>query len=98
MVSRDSVIHVARLAKLRLSDEEVGRLAEQLGKVLEYVEQLDAVDDAADEMTHVAVVDTPLREDVPRRGLRREDVLALAPRSDGETMQVPPVLEGEGGA
>ena len=98
MVSRESVIHVARLAKLKLTEEETERLAEQLGQVLEYVEQLDAVDDAAEEMTHVAVVNTPRRADEPRAGLDRRDVMALAPKTDGECMQVPPVIDGGGGA
>jgi aspartyl-tRNA(Asn)/glutamyl-tRNA(Gln) amidotransferase subunit C len=95
MVTREQVAHVARLAKLSLSEDEAGRFAAQLGKILDYVEKLRELDGVeTDELTHVAVVDTPLRSDVPSPCLPREEVLALAPRADRETMLVPPVLEG----
>lgn len=97
MVTREQVAHVARLAKLSLSAQEVDRFAAQLGKILDYVEKLRELDGVeTDELTHVALVDTPLRADVPRPGLPREEVLALAPRADRETILVPPVLEGSG--
>jgi aspartyl-tRNA(Asn)/glutamyl-tRNA(Gln) amidotransferase subunit C len=95
MVTREQVAHVARLAKLSLKDQEIDRFAAQLGKILDYVEklrELDGVETA--ELTHVAIVDTPLRADVPRPCLPREEVLSLAPRADRETILVPPVLEG----
>lgn len=95
MVTREQVAHVARLAKLSLSTQEVDRFAAQLGKILDYVEKLRELDGVeTDELTHVALVDTPLRADVPRPALPREEVLALAPRADRETFLVPPVLEG----
>jgi aspartyl-tRNA(Asn)/glutamyl-tRNA(Gln) amidotransferase subunit C len=97
MVTREQVAHVARLAKLSLNPQEVDRFAAQLGKILDYVEKLRELDGVeTDELTHVAVVDTPLRADVPRPSLPREEVLSLAPRADRETILVPPVLEGGG--
>jgi aspartyl-tRNA(Asn)/glutamyl-tRNA(Gln) amidotransferase subunit C len=95
MVTREQVVHVARLAKLSLSAEEIDRFSAQLGKILEYVEKLKGLDGAdIEELSHVAIVDTPLRADEPRPSLPRSEVLALAPRADRETMLVPPVLEG----
>jgi len=95
MVTREQVAHVARLAKLSLSPQEIDRFAAQLGKILDYVEKLRELDGVeTDELTHVAVVDTPLRADAPGPCLPREEVLALAPRADRETILVPPVLEG----
>ncbi|HET9888344.1 MAG TPA: Asp-tRNA(Asn)/Glu-tRNA(Gln) amidotransferase subunit GatC [bacterium] len=95
MVTREQVAHVARLAKLSLKDQEIDRFAVQLGKILDYVEKLRELDGVeTDELTHVAIVDTPLRDDVPRPSLPRAEVLSLAPRADRETILVPPVLEG----
>lgn len=99
MVNPEQVRHVARLAKLRLSPEEEERLIGQLGGILEYVEQLGEDDGAdAEAATHVAPMPAPLRPDEPRPGLPREEVLALAPSADGETIRVPAVLEGSGEA
>jgi aspartyl-tRNA(Asn)/glutamyl-tRNA(Gln) amidotransferase subunit C len=99
MVTREQVLQIARLAKLGLGSAEVEKFAAQLGTILEYVETLRELDGAdVAELTHVAVVDVPLRADEPRPCLPREEVLALAPRADGETILVPPVLEGGGAA
>jgi aspartyl-tRNA(Asn)/glutamyl-tRNA(Gln) amidotransferase subunit C len=97
MVSRDQVLHVARLARLRLTPEEEELHARQLGRILEYVDQLRELDEAegvgeADRITP----DRPLRADEPVPSLPREEVLRLAPASDGETYRVPPVIEGPG--
>ena len=93
MVSREEILHLARLAKLELSPVEEERLTAQLGRILDYVAQLREVDEKADELTHVAVVAAPARGDEPRPGLPRGEVLALAPKSDGETLHVPAVIE-----
>lgn len=99
MVTREEVLHVAKLAKLELAPKDVDRFVNQLGTILDYVDQLRELDqESAEEMTHVAVVDAPLRPDVPSPSLPRAEVLALAPQTDGETMLVPPVLEGGGSA
>jgi len=100
MVHPEQVRHVAKLAKLRLSPEESERLLGQLGEILDYVEQLAEADAEGEppELTHVAPVPQRLRTDEPGLGLPREDVLAAAPASDGETFRVPAVLEGGGAA
>jgi len=96
MVSREQVLHVARLAKLALSPDEEERFRFQLGRILEYVERLREIEDAPGELTHVFPVERPLRADEPAPTLARPEVLALAPSADGETMRVPAVLDGGG--
>lgn len=99
MVTREEVLHVARLAKLALAPHEIEKFARQLGTILEYVDTLRELDGVAGgELTHVAIVPTPLRPDTPTPSLPRAEILALAPRADDETMLVPPVLEGGGSA
>jgi aspartyl-tRNA(Asn)/glutamyl-tRNA(Gln) amidotransferase subunit C len=98
MVTREQVQHVARLAKLTLSPEEVERLCGQLGTILDYIAQLEEVEADGAVLTHVAVPERPLRPDVPGPCLPRDVVLALAPKADGETMHVPPVLDDGGRA
>jgi aspartyl-tRNA(Asn)/glutamyl-tRNA(Gln) amidotransferase subunit C len=94
MVSREQVRHVANLAKLALTPEEEIRFGEQLSRILEYVDELAEIEDSAEERTHVAIVEKELRPDEIGRSLPREEILALAPKADGETFLVPPVLEG----
>jgi aspartyl-tRNA(Asn)/glutamyl-tRNA(Gln) amidotransferase subunit C len=95
-IDRAQVRHVARLARLALSDEEEERFAAQLGHVLEYVERLQAVDVSGVEplaFAGDAAAGLPLRPDQPRAGLPRETVLAQAPETDGESFLVPRIIE-----
>lgn len=103
MIRRTQILHVARLAKIALSPEEERRLAAQVAEVLRYVERLGELDaeldaETTDDFTHVAPARPPPRPDEPRPSLPRDEVLSLAPRTDGETMHVPPVFEGGGEA
>jgi aspartyl-tRNA(Asn)/glutamyl-tRNA(Gln) amidotransferase subunit C len=81
MLSRDQVLHVARLARLQLSEEEIDRFAGELSKVLDYVdtiEQLGNLDDVPP-TSHVISVENALRADEPRPSLSVEQALANAP-------------------
>jgi aspartyl-tRNA(Asn)/glutamyl-tRNA(Gln) amidotransferase subunit C len=81
MLSRDQVLHVARLARLQLSEEEIDRFAGELSKVLDYVdtiEQLGNLDDVPP-TSHVISVENALRADEPRPSLPVEQALANAP-------------------
>lgn len=98
MVTREQVLHVARLAKLTLSPEEEERFRAQLGRILDHVEQLRELDDAGEPLTHVLPVARDLRRDDPGDSLPRSEVLGLAPSADDETMRVPAVLDGGGDA
>jgi aspartyl-tRNA(Asn)/glutamyl-tRNA(Gln) amidotransferase subunit C len=95
-IDRAQVRHVARLARLALSEQEEERFAAQLGHVLEYVERLQAVDVAGVEPLSFAgdaAAGPALREDEPRPSLPRDKVLAQAPEHNGEAFLVPRILE-----
>jgi aspartyl-tRNA(Asn)/glutamyl-tRNA(Gln) amidotransferase subunit C len=80
MIDRDQVLHVARLARLRLSDEELERMPAELSKILEHVERMDQLDlEGVEPTSHVVALENVLREDVPRPSLPRERALAGAP-------------------
>jgi aspartyl-tRNA(Asn)/glutamyl-tRNA(Gln) amidotransferase subunit C len=80
MLDRDQVLHVAALARLKLSDEEVERMASELSRVLDHVEKIRELDLGGVPATaHVVDVPTPLRPDEPTPCLPREAVLKSAP-------------------
>lgn len=90
MIDRDQVLHVAKLARLRLSDEEVERMTGELSKILEHVERMDRVDlDGVEPTSHVVELQNVLREDVPRPSLPRDRALAQAPDVADEGFRVP---------
>ena len=81
MLSRDQVLHVARLARLQLTEDEIDRFAGELSKVLDYVEtieQLGNLDDVPP-TSHVISVENALRADEPRPSIPVEQALANAP-------------------
>ena len=95
-IDRAQVRHVARLARLQLSAEDEERFAAQLAHVLEYIERLSTVDVSGVEPLAFAgdsAAELPLREDEPRPGLPRENVLAQAPQQDGQFFLVPRIIE-----
>ena len=80
MIDRDQVLHVARLARLELSDEDVKRMAEELSHVLDHIEKIRELDlQGVRPTSHVVDVAAPLRADRPTPSLPREAVLASAP-------------------
>ena len=80
MLSREQVLHVARLARLELTADEQGRMAEELSKVLDYMETMSELDLADVEPTsHVVAVENALRADSPRPSLPRDVALGSAP-------------------
>jgi aspartyl-tRNA(Asn)/glutamyl-tRNA(Gln) amidotransferase subunit C len=90
MIDRDQVLHVARLARLRLSDEEVERMTGELSKILEHVEKMDELDlDGVEPTSHVVELQNVLREDVPRDSLPRETALEQAPDATESGFRVP---------
>lgn len=90
MLQRSEVLHVARLARLRLDDDEVERMSRELSKVLEYVEQISELDleDVAP-TSHVVEVPGGLRGDEPRPSLPREEALEAAPAVAADGFEVP---------
>jgi aspartyl-tRNA(Asn)/glutamyl-tRNA(Gln) amidotransferase subunit C len=88
------VLHVARLARLALSDAEVDRLREQLSGILDYMKQLDRLDTRNVVPTsHAVEMGTPFREDVVRPFGDREALLKNAPDRQGDFFRVPRIIE-----
>ena len=92
MLSREQVLHVARLARLELTEDEQGRMAEELSKVLDYMETMSELDLADVEPTsHVVAVENALRADEPRPSLPVEEALSNAPDPADGHFRVPAV-------
>ena len=90
MIDRDQVLHVAKLARLRLDDGEVDRMAGELSKILEHVETMnELVLEGVEPTSHVVDLTNVLREDVPRDGLDRETALEQAPDAASGGFRVP---------
>ncbi len=90
MIDRSEVLHVARLARLHLSEEEIEPMARQLSAVLDHVARIGELDlENVPATTHVAELTGRLRADEPRPCLPREVVLAQAPAVSGEGFLVP---------
>ncbi len=93
-ITRDDVEHVAYLARLGLTDDEKGRLAEQLSNILDHMRVIDRLDTSAIPPTaQVIPLTNVMREDEVRPSFDREDILKNAPRRSGEYFVVPTVLE-----
>jgi aspartyl-tRNA(Asn)/glutamyl-tRNA(Gln) amidotransferase subunit C len=90
MIDRDQVLHVATLARLRLSDEEVERISSELSGILEHVEHINELDLENVEPTwHVVAIENVLRPDTPRPSWSRDEVLERAPDPAGGAFRVP---------
>ena len=90
MIDRDQVLHVAKLARLRLDEDEVDRMAGELSKILEHVETMNELDlEGVEPTSHVVDLTNVLREDVPRDGLDRETALEQAPDAASGGFRVP---------
>ena len=90
MIDREQVLHVAKLARLRLSEEEVERMSHELSSILEHVERINELDlDGVEPTSHVIDVENVLRPDEPRPSLPRERALENAPDASDQGFRVP---------
>jgi aspartyl-tRNA(Asn)/glutamyl-tRNA(Gln) amidotransferase subunit C len=90
MIDRDQVLHVARLARLQVSDEEIERMAPELSKILGHVETMNELElEGVEPTSHVVDLVNVLREDVPRDSLSRERALEQAPDAADGGFRVP---------
>jgi aspartyl-tRNA(Asn)/glutamyl-tRNA(Gln) amidotransferase subunit C len=95
-ISREELLHVARLARLALTDEEVERLGEQLGAILEAVGKVSELDLTGVEPTsHPLDLANVWGEDEPRPSLPLEAALLNAPRAENDAFRVPPSRAAE---
>ncbi len=92
-ISTADVAHVARLARLDLSDEDLAQFTEQLGAVLDHARDVEALDTAGVPPTaHPLPLRNVLRPDVVVPSLDREEVLAQAPEAEAGQFRVPRIL------
>lgn len=95
-LSPDEVRHVAGLARLALSDDEVNELSPQLSKILEYAEQVgEAAAEDVPATTHPFPLHNVLRDDEPRPSLDRDALLAQAPEVEEDRFAVPRIVAEE---
>jgi len=93
-LSRADVAHVARLARLDVTEEELERFTVQLGAVLAHAADVEALDTAGVPPTaHPLELANVMRDDVPRPGLDRDEVLAMAPDAQDGRFRVPRILD-----
>lgn len=80
MIDREQVLHVARLARLELTEDEVGHMSEELSSILGHIERIGELDlMGVPPTTHVVEVPSALRPDEPEPSLPRDVALASAP-------------------
>lgn len=90
MIDREQALHVARLARLRLEEDEVERMTAELSTILDHIEKIGELDlDGVEPTSHVVELENVLRPDEPRQSLPREAALAEAPDTDGTGFRVP---------
>jgi aspartyl-tRNA(Asn)/glutamyl-tRNA(Gln) amidotransferase subunit C len=95
-ISRDEVLHVARLARLALSDDEIDRLGAQLNAILEAVGKVSELNlSDVPPTSHPLDLVNVLAEDEPAPSLPLDDVFANAPERDGDAFRVPPTATVE---
>ena len=92
-ISRSDVEHVAMLARLALTDEEIEQLTGELGAIVGYAAEVSALDTADVPPTaHPLPLVNVFRPDDPRPGLDRDEVLAQAPAAEDGQFRVPRIL------
>ena len=92
-ISRDQVLHVAKLARLDLRDDEVERLTDELGAILDAVSKVAELDLAdVPPTSHPLDLVNSWGDDEPHESLPLEDVFANAPAREGDLFRVPPTV------
>ena len=90
MIEREQVLHVAKLSRLKLTDDEVGRLEGELSSILDHVDRLAEIDiEGVEPTSHVVPLENVLRDDEPRPSLDREVALEQAPDPHNGAFRVP---------
>lgn len=90
MIEREQVLHVAKLARLRLADDEIERMVGELSGVLKHVDRIEELDlDDVEPTSHVVELENVLRADEPRPSWPRDAVLEQAPDPAEGAFRVP---------
>ena len=98
-IDESEVRRIARLSRLDLNSEEARLFARQLTRILEYFEQLQAVDtEGVEPLVHAVPVTDAVRDDLPGPAFDADKALRNAPQREGRFFKVPPVLDQASGA
>lgn len=98
-ITEDDVRHVAKLSRLKLTDDEVSHFTGQLAAVLSYIGKLNELDlEGVEPLAHASDQTSVLRDDAEQAGLSPDDALANAPDRQDAFFKVPKVLGDGGGA
>jgi aspartyl-tRNA(Asn)/glutamyl-tRNA(Gln) amidotransferase subunit C len=90
VIDRDQVLHVARLARLRLAEDELDKMSRELSTVLDHIEKISELDlDGVEPTSHVVELENVLRADEPRPSWPHDRVLAEAPEAGAGGFRVP---------
>jgi aspartyl-tRNA(Asn)/glutamyl-tRNA(Gln) amidotransferase subunit C len=90
VIDREQVLHVARLARLELTDDDVERMSGELSTILDHVERMSELDlDGVEPTSHVVALENVLRADEPRPSWPRERILEPAPDPAEGAFRVP---------
>lgn len=93
-ITKDTVSYVANLARIELSDKELGHFTTQLDRILEYVHQLKNLDVSGLEPTsHVLEMKNVYREDKVKPSLKAEEAVKNAPAKEGDLFKVKKIIE-----
>ena len=97
MINKKEIHKIAKLAKIDIKDSEIDMYSEQISKILGHISELNEVDtsNVEDFSGYDLNGQQNLRDDVPSKSLDREDIIKLAPDSDGVYFKVPKVVEKE---
>ena len=96
-INEQQVRHVAKLARLKITDDQVKTFTPQLNAILTYVAQLEQLDTSnVEPLAHCLPVSNVLRDDTIKPSLSNADALANAPAKDGEFFTIPKVLGNSG--
>ena len=95
MIDRETVLKVAYLARLKLTEEEVELFSKQLADILEFVNQMNEVDTQGVSPFVLDYGETPLREDIPGQTLPKEEIERNAPQFENGYFVVPRIFETE---
>lgn len=94
MIQQDEVKHIAKLARLQLSEDELPRYTEQVGRILAFFDELKQLDTIGVPPTaHPIPVSNAFREDALKPSLGADRALANAPQREGDYFRVPKILE-----
>jgi aspartyl-tRNA(Asn)/glutamyl-tRNA(Gln) amidotransferase subunit C len=90
VIGREQVLHVAKLARLRLSEDEIETMSRELSGILDHIEKIEELDlEDVEPTSHVVALENVLRADEPRPSWPRERVLEAAPDAGDGGFRVP---------